>query len=220
LPSSSPAPSPIPNLFFFSYKLNSGKPQGVLSFSYKLGEVTQSTTVGYVAPNSSSATYAQPPPAAAYPPASAYPPAGKADAYPPPPAAKTDEHLQTIASSIGTARQWVSQHVQPFMSAHLVNFLATSISPSSRVFREDLAVYIMSMLDFHSQTGSPLLINPGSVSLPYVLFKPNPGVRKPEPRGAELLDNEDGGLPRNGVDAGRRHPGGDALALHVGPHAV
>jgi hypothetical protein len=198
----------------FSYKLNSGKPQGVLNFSYKFDEVTQSTTVGYVAPNSSSATYAQSPSGTAYPPASAYPPTGKADVYPPPPAAKIDEHLQTITSSTGIAQQWVSQHVQPFMSAHLVNFLATSIPPLSRVFREGLAVYIMWMLDFHSQTGSPLLINPypffvykadpGSVSLSYVLFKPNPGVRKPEPRGAELLDNEDGGLPRNGVTAGRR----------------
>jgi exo-beta-1,3-glucanase (GH17 family) len=149
-----------------------------------------------------------------------------------------NENLQTIASSSGAARQWVSQHVQPFIpatritciavgnevftsndtgmmaslvpamkavhaalvdlgmdkqvtvtSAHSVNFLATSFPPSSGVFREDLAVYIKPMLDFHSQTGSPLLINaypffaykadPGSVSLPYVLFKPNPGVRDP-----------------------------------------
>jgi hypothetical protein len=119
LPPSSPALSPISNsFFFFFYKLNSGKPQEVLNFSYKLGEVTQSTTTGYAAPNnSSSATYAQPPSAAAYPPASvyppssAYPPAGKADAYPPPPAAKTNENLQTIASSFSTVWQWVWQHV-------------------------------------------------------------------------------------------------------------
>jgi exo-beta-1,3-glucanase (GH17 family) len=149
-----------------------------------------------------------------------------------------NENLQTIASTSGAARQWVSQHVQPFIpatritciavgnevftsndtgmmaslvpamkavhaalvdlgmdkqvsvtSAHSINFLATSFPPSSGVFREDLAVYIKPMLDFHSQTGSPLLINaypffaykadPGSVSLPYVLFKPNPGVRDP-----------------------------------------
>jgi hypothetical protein len=80
-------------------KINSGKAQGVLNFSYKLGEVTQSSTTGY-APNSASAAFAQPPPPTAYPPASAYPPsptyppAGKADAYPPPtaypPAAKAD----------------------------------------------------------------------------------------------------------------------------------
>uniref|UniRef100_A0A0A9FM75 C2 domain-containing protein n=1 Tax=Arundo donax TaxID=35708 RepID=A0A0A9FM75_ARUDO len=93
---------PVPPKFvaYQVRKISSGKPQGVLNFSYKLGEVTQSA--GY-APNSASAAYAQPPPAAAYPPAgktdaypppTAYPPAGKADAYPPPtaypPAAKAD----------------------------------------------------------------------------------------------------------------------------------
>ncbi|KAF0923453.1 hypothetical protein E2562_006350 [Oryza meyeriana var. granulata] len=83
-------------------KISSGKPQGVLNFSYKLGEVTQSGAYpGAAGP----AAYAQPPPAAAYPPsAAAYPPAAKADgaatAYPPqstyppptayPPAAKAD----------------------------------------------------------------------------------------------------------------------------------
>ncbi|GJN16827.1 hypothetical protein PR202_gb03850 [Eleusine coracana subsp. coracana] len=91
--------SPVPAKFvaYQVRKINSGKPQGVLNFSYKLGEVTKSA--GY-APNSSTSAYAQPPPVAAYPPASAYPPpsaypqAGKADAYPPPtaypPAAKAE----------------------------------------------------------------------------------------------------------------------------------
>jgi len=74
-------------------------------------------------------------------------------------------------------------------SAHSVNVLATSFPPSSGAFREDLAEYIQPILDFHGQTGSPFLINaypffaykanPGSVSLPYVLFEPNPGVRDP-----------------------------------------
>uniref|UniRef100_A0A0D9V828 glucan endo-1,3-beta-D-glucosidase n=1 Tax=Leersia perrieri TaxID=77586 RepID=A0A0D9V828_9ORYZ len=149
-----------------------------------------------------------------------------------------NENLQSMASNPGAARQWVSQHVQPFIpstritcitvgnevfsgndtgmmasllpamkaiyaavgdlglggqvtvsSAHSVNVLATSFPPSSGVFREDLAQYIQPLLDFHGQTRSPFLINaypffaykasPGSVSLPYVLFEPNPGVRDP-----------------------------------------
>jgi hypothetical protein len=78
-------------------KINSGKAQGVLNFSYKLGEVAKSAAASYAhAPLA--AAYAQPPPAAAYPPPSAYPSAAKADAsagaYPPPsaypPAAKAD----------------------------------------------------------------------------------------------------------------------------------
>ncbi|WVZ68070.1 hypothetical protein U9M48_017060 [Paspalum notatum var. saurae] len=74
-------------------------------------------------------------------------------------------------------------------SAHSVNVLATSFPPSSGAFREDLAEYIQPILDFHGQTASPFLINaypffaykadPGAVSLPYVLFQPNPGVRDP-----------------------------------------
>lgn len=149
-----------------------------------------------------------------------------------------NENLQSMAANPSAARQWVAQHVQPFIpatritcitvgnevftsndtgmmasllpamqavhgalgdlglgnqvivsSAHSVNFLATSYPPSSGAFREDLAEYIQPLLDFHGQTGSPLLINaypffaykasPGSVSLPYVLFEPNPGVRDP-----------------------------------------
>ncbi|KAL6839909.1 hypothetical protein ACP4OV_029719 [Aristida adscensionis] len=80
-------------------KISSGKPQGVLNLSYKLGEVTQSAA-GY-APNASATAYAQPPPASAYPPPSAYPPAAKADAYPPPtaypPAAKADAYPPATA---------------------------------------------------------------------------------------------------------------------------
>jgi hypothetical protein len=47
--------------------------------------------------------------------------------------------------------------------------------------------------------------------------------QQPEPRGAELLGDEDGGLPRHGAGGGsvrgggRRHRGGDARALRVGP---
>ncbi|CAL4959572.1 unnamed protein product [Urochloa decumbens] len=86
---------PVPAKFvaYQVRKISSGKPQGVLNFSYKLGEVNKSAAAGY-APTPAQSTYTQPPPAAAYPPPSAYPPAGKADAYPPPtaypPAGKAD----------------------------------------------------------------------------------------------------------------------------------
>ncbi|RLN23174.1 protein SRC2 [Panicum miliaceum] len=94
---------PVPAKFvaYQVRKISSGKPQGVLNFSYKLGEVTQSAA-GY-APAPAQSAYTQPssayPPAGkadAYPPPSAYPPAAKADAYPPPtaypPAAKADAY--------------------------------------------------------------------------------------------------------------------------------
>ncbi|KAL5203287.1 hypothetical protein ABZP36_014239 [Zizania latifolia] len=74
-------------------------------------------------------------------------------------------------------------------TAHSVNILATSYPPSAGAFREDLAQYIQPLLNFHAEVGSPFLINaypffaykasPGSVSLPYVLFEPNPGVLDP-----------------------------------------
>ncbi|KAL5229475.1 hypothetical protein ABZP36_028251 [Zizania latifolia] len=74
-------------------------------------------------------------------------------------------------------------------TAHSVNILATSYPPSAGAFQEDLAQYIQPLLNFHEEVGSPFLINaypffaykasPGSVSLPYVLFEPNPGVRDP-----------------------------------------
>ncbi|EMS63842.1 Glucan endo-1,3-beta-glucosidase 14 [Triticum urartu] len=147
-----------------------------------------------------------------------------------------NENLQTMAASPGAARQWVAQHVQPFIpatritgiivgnevlgnndtamaaslvpamqavydalaalglsgrvtvsSAHSVNVLGSSFPPSSGAFQEGVAQYVRPLLDFHSKTGSPFLINaypffaykgsPGSVSLPYVLFQPNAGVR-------------------------------------------
>ncbi|VAH65949.1 unnamed protein product [Triticum turgidum subsp. durum] len=114
-----------------------------------------------------------------------------------------NENLQTMAASPGAARQWVAQHVQPFLpatritgiivgrvtvsSAHSVNVLGSSFPPSSGAFQEGVAQYVRPLLDFHSKTGSPFLINaypffaykgsPGSVSLPYVLFQPNAGVR-------------------------------------------
>ncbi|PNT71166.1 hypothetical protein BRADI_2g23940v3 [Brachypodium distachyon] len=74
-------------------------------------------------------------------------------------------------------------------TSHSLNVLASSYPPSSGAFREDVVEYIRPMLDFLAQVGSPFLINaypffaykasPGTVSLPYVLFEPNPGVRDP-----------------------------------------
>ncbi|WVZ98759.1 hypothetical protein U9M48_044153 [Paspalum notatum var. saurae] len=74
-------------------------------------------------------------------------------------------------------------------TAHSVNVLATSYPPSSGAFREELGQYIQPILNFLAEVGSPFLINaypffaykasPGSVSLPYVLFEPNPGVVDP-----------------------------------------
>uniref|UniRef100_A0ACD5WIQ4 Uncharacterized protein n=1 Tax=Avena sativa TaxID=4498 RepID=A0ACD5WIQ4_AVESA len=147
-----------------------------------------------------------------------------------------NENIQTMASSPAAARQWVSQHVQPFIpatritcitvgnevfgnndmamaanlvpamqavhdalvavglggqvtvsSAHSAAVLASSFPPSSGAFQESFAPYIRPLLEFHNRSGSPFLFNaypffaykgdPATVSLPYVLFQPNAGVR-------------------------------------------
>ncbi|XP_072998645.1 glucan endo-1,3-beta-glucosidase 14-like [Typha latifolia] len=74
-------------------------------------------------------------------------------------------------------------------TAHSLAILANSYPPSSGSFREDVAQYIQPLLNFHSETNSPFLINaypffaykgsPDSVSLPYVLFQQNSGVTDP-----------------------------------------
>uniref|UniRef100_A0A0D9WH24 glucan endo-1,3-beta-D-glucosidase n=1 Tax=Leersia perrieri TaxID=77586 RepID=A0A0D9WH24_9ORYZ len=74
-------------------------------------------------------------------------------------------------------------------TAHSVNVLSTSYPPSAGAFREDLAEYVRPLLNFLAEIRSPFLVNaypffaykasPSSVSLPYVLFEPNPGVRDP-----------------------------------------
>ncbi|KAK3135436.1 hypothetical protein QOZ80_5BG0418880 [Eleusine coracana subsp. coracana] len=74
-------------------------------------------------------------------------------------------------------------------TAHSADVLAASYPPSSGAFREDLAPYVRPVLDFLAQAGSPFLLNaypffaykasPDTVSLPYVLFEPNPGVLDP-----------------------------------------
>ncbi|KZV30539.1 Glucan endo-1,3-beta-glucosidase precursor [Dorcoceras hygrometricum] len=70
-------------------------------------------------------------------------------------------------------------------TAHSFGILSNSFPPSAGAFRQDLAEYIQSILDFHAQTDSPFLINaypffaykdnPEEVSLSYALFQPTLG---------------------------------------------
>ncbi|XP_057955503.1 glucan endo-1,3-beta-glucosidase 14 isoform X2 [Malania oleifera] len=74
-------------------------------------------------------------------------------------------------------------------TAHSLNILANSFPPSSGSFQENLAQYIQPLLNFHSQTNSPFLVNaypyfaykgsPDQVSLEYVLFEPNQNMTDP-----------------------------------------
>ncbi|ONK71277.1 uncharacterized protein A4U43_C04F6820 [Asparagus officinalis] len=74
-------------------------------------------------------------------------------------------------------------------SAHSLAILGDSFPPSAGSFRQDLVQYIQPLLNFHSESNSPFLINaypyfaykgsPNTVSLEYVLFEPNPGVTDP-----------------------------------------
>lgn len=74
-------------------------------------------------------------------------------------------------------------------TAHSLQLLANSFPPSAGSFRDDLVEYIEPILGFHSQTKSPFLINaypffaykdsPDQVSLDYVLFQPNQGLKDP-----------------------------------------
>ncbi|KAL0460052.1 UNVERIFIED_CONTAM: Glucan endo-1,3-beta-glucosidase 14 [Sesamum latifolium] len=71
-------------------------------------------------------------------------------------------------------------------TAHSYGILGNSFPPSAGAFRQDLTEYIQSILNFHSQTHSPFLINaypffaykdnPQQVSLNYALFQPDPGM--------------------------------------------
>ncbi|KAL8148114.1 glucan endo-1,3-beta-glucosidase 14 [Apium graveolens] len=74
-------------------------------------------------------------------------------------------------------------------TAHSLQILSNSFPPSAGSFRDDLTEYIEPILGFHSQTKSPFLINaypffaykdsPDQVSLAYVLFQPNQGMKDP-----------------------------------------
>lgn len=71
-------------------------------------------------------------------------------------------------------------------TAHSFGILASSFPPSTGAFRQDLAEYIQSILNFHTQTHSPFLINaypffaykdnPDEISLSYALFQPSSGM--------------------------------------------
>lgn len=74
-------------------------------------------------------------------------------------------------------------------TAHSLDILANSFPPSAGSFRQDYAQYVQPLLGFLSTIRSPFLVNaypffaykasPGSVSLDYVLFRPNSGVTDP-----------------------------------------
>ncbi|XP_028550335.1 glucan endo-1,3-beta-glucosidase 14 [Dendrobium catenatum] len=74
-------------------------------------------------------------------------------------------------------------------TAHSLAILGNSYPPSSGSFLQNLAQYIQPLLDFHSKTNSPFLINvypyfaykasPDTVSMEYVLFQSNQGVTDP-----------------------------------------
>ncbi|KAL0460789.1 UNVERIFIED_CONTAM: Glucan endo-1,3-beta-glucosidase 14 [Sesamum latifolium] len=117
-----------------------------------------------------------------------------------------NEYLQKMTDP-NQAQAWIQQHVQPYISqtkikcitvgneeiyvttAHSTGILGNSFPPSAGAFRQDLAVYLQSILNFHAQTNSPFLINaypffaykdnPDQISLSYVLFQPNPGTVDP-----------------------------------------
>ncbi|KAI4315580.1 hypothetical protein L6164_028375 [Bauhinia variegata] len=74
-------------------------------------------------------------------------------------------------------------------TTHSLAVLETSYPPSAGAFRPDLAPCLKPILNFHSKTGSPFLINaypyfaykanPKQVSLDFVLFQPNQGLLDP-----------------------------------------
>ncbi|XP_034892920.1 glucan endo-1,3-beta-glucosidase 14 [Populus alba] len=74
-------------------------------------------------------------------------------------------------------------------TAHPFTIIGDSYPPSSGTFRQDVIEYMQPILDFHSQTKSPFLINaypffaykdnPDQIPLDYVLFQPNQGMTDP-----------------------------------------
>ncbi|EPS74669.1 hypothetical protein M569_00087 [Genlisea aurea] len=74
-------------------------------------------------------------------------------------------------------------------TAHSTGILNVSFPPSAGAFREDLLDYLINILDFHAQTGTPFMINaypffayesdPQQIPLSYVLFEANPGNTDP-----------------------------------------
>jgi len=103
----------------------------------------------------------------------------------------------TVMSNLLPAMQSMYQALQSLglanqvniSSAHSLGILWKSNPPSAGSFRQDLAVYLQPLLNFHSEINSPFLINaypyfaykgsPNTVPLEYVLFEPNLGVTDP-----------------------------------------
>ncbi|PIA48758.1 hypothetical protein AQUCO_01300005v1 [Aquilegia coerulea] len=85
------------------------------------------------------------------------------------------QNVHTALTNLGLDKQVT------VTTAHSLAILDTSYPPSSGSFRKDLRGCITQILDFHTKTGSPLLINaypffaykgnPKQVSLDYVLFQ-------------------------------------------------
>ncbi|CAI9105640.1 OLC1v1004610C3 [Oldenlandia corymbosa var. corymbosa] len=99
-------------------------------------------------------------------------------------------YLLPAMQSVNNALNSLGMNKAVYVStAHSTGILGNSFPPSSGQFRPDLAEYIQSILNFHSQTNSPFLINaypffaykdnPDEISLEYVLFQPNAGVPDP-----------------------------------------
>ncbi|KAI3450715.1 hypothetical protein Pfo_007380 [Paulownia fortunei] len=94
--------------------------------------------------------------------------------------------MQTV--NVALANLGLSKQIY-VTTAHSFGILGNSFPPSAGAFRQDLVEYMQSILNFHSQTGSPFLINaypffaykdnPQQVSLSYVLFQPNSGITDP-----------------------------------------
>lgn len=76
--------------------------------------------------------------------------------------------MQTIYASL--ANLGLSKEVY-VTTAHSIGILGNSFPPSAGAFRQDLLEYFQRILVFHSQTGSPFLIN----AYPFFAYKDNPG---------------------------------------------
>ncbi|ERN00410.1 glucan endo-1,3-beta-glucosidase 11 [Amborella trichopoda] len=99
-------------------------------------------------------------------------------------------NLLPAMQSVHQALQTLGLDKQVTIStAHSLAILASSYPPSNGAFREDLSEFITPLLDFHSKTRSPFLINaypyfaykanPKQVPLEYVLFEENQGMKDP-----------------------------------------
>ncbi|KAF5202824.1 Glucan endo-1,3-beta-glucosidase [Thalictrum thalictroides] len=102
------------------------------------------------------------------------------------------QNVHTALANLGLDKQVT------VTTAHSLAILETSYPPSSGSFRRDLRGCITQILDFHTKTGSPLLVNaypffaykgnPKQVSLDYVLFQSSTTTTKNNAAGAGILD--------------------------------